>query len=100
LDVFDAELSFWETVLGLFLHNIPVFFLLIILIIAWKHELVGAIVFTLLGLLFLARTAMTALTNLPPQWLSLLSSFLIIGPPLLVGILFFINWYKKHLYTR
>lgn len=40
LDIFDMKLGFWETILGLFMHNIPVFILLAVLLIFWKHEIV------------------------------------------------------------
>jgi len=47
LDIFDGNYGFWETILGLFMHNIPSMVLLIILIISWKYELVGGIIFNL-----------------------------------------------------
>jgi len=52
LDVFDSASSFSEILIGLFMHNIPAMILLVVLIISWKHELVGAIVFILAGLLY------------------------------------------------
>ncbi|HLC57302.1 MAG TPA: hypothetical protein VJH95_01895, partial [Candidatus Nanoarchaeia archaeon] len=54
LDVFSPELSFWQILLGLFMHNIPVFILLIILLISWKHEIVGGTAFILAGILYIA----------------------------------------------
>jgi hypothetical protein len=83
LDVFEMKLGFWGTVLGLFMHNIPVFILAIVLWISWKREIVGGIFFILAGLLYIA----TMLTNI------LKNSFA--GPAFLIGILFIINWFKK-----
>jgi len=45
LDVFDGTSGFWQILLGLFMHNIPVFFLVIILWMSWKYEIVGGIAF-------------------------------------------------------
>ncbi|MBU1953576.1 hypothetical protein KKH03_01225, partial [Patescibacteria group bacterium] len=53
LDVFEENLSFWEIALGLFIHNIPALILLIIVIISWKHELVGTIGFILAGIFYI-----------------------------------------------
>jgi hypothetical protein len=95
LDIFDMELDFWGTALGLFMHNIPALFLLVILIISWKYEIVGGIVFTLAGTLYIARLLMTILRTPPPQWFMLFWSLPIAGPALLVGILFLVCWFKK-----
>lgn len=52
LDVFGTGLSFWQTVAALLLHNIPVFVLIGILVVSWKWEIVGGIVFILAGLAY------------------------------------------------
>jgi hypothetical protein len=50
LDSFSEGTSFW-TQLGAFLiHLIPSFFLLIILIVSWRWELTGGILFMVIGL--------------------------------------------------
>lgn len=94
LDIFDMKLSFWETVLGLFMHNIPVFVLSIILLISWKHEIVGGIAFTLAGTLYVAIMAINMLRN-SFEWYMVSWNFIIAGPAFLIGILFIINWLKK-----
>ena len=91
LDVFGNGYGFWGTVLGLFMHNIPVFILTILLIIAWKHELVGAITFILAGLLYITWL----LTNPKLEWYMLSWSVTIAGPAFLVGILFLVGWLQK-----
>jgi len=53
MDVFGEHLGFWGTVLGLFMHNIPVFAIIIILIVAWRRPLVGAIAFWFLAVLYI-----------------------------------------------
>ncbi len=91
LDVFGEELSFWQILLGLFMHNIPTLLLLVVLLISWKYEIVGGIAFILAGILYifllLIRTSF--------QWYMLSWSIIIAGPAFLIGILFFINWKRK-----
>jgi hypothetical protein len=91
LDVFGNNYTFWETVTGLFMHNIPSLILLIVLIISWKYELVGAVVFILAGLFYIAMLAM----NPQFEWYMLSWSIMISGPAFLVGILFYIGWRQK-----
>lgn len=93
LDIFGNGYSFWETVLGLFMHNLPVFILAILLIIAWKHEWVGAIAFILSGLLYVTWLIINSMIS--GEWYRLSWSFIIAGPAIAVGILFWINWRMK-----
>ena len=92
LDIFDGNYGFWGTILGLFMHNIPVFILLIVLIISWKHEIVGGIVFILAGIFYI----ITLLMNPKLEWYMLSWSLIIAGPAFIIGILFLLNWkFKK-----
>ena len=92
LDVFGNNYTFWETVVGLLMNNIPVFVLIIVLIISWKHELVGAVSFVLAGLLYIA---MLLIRNQQFEWYILSWSMIIAGPAFLIGILFLIGWRQK-----
>jgi len=56
LDIFDGNYGFWGTVVGLLMHNIPSFLLIAILILSWRRRWLGAIVFPLLGLLYVIVT--------------------------------------------
>ncbi|MDP2966868.1 MAG: hypothetical protein Q8N87_00380 [bacterium] len=94
LDVISPELSFWQIVIGLFMHNIPVFILLAVLLISWKHEIVGGIAFTLAGLLYVVMILMNILRN-SFEWYMVSWILTIAGPAFLIGILFIINWLKK-----
>ncbi|GAB4580040.1 MAG: hypothetical protein Fur0022_27790 [Anaerolineales bacterium] len=53
LDVFGEGYTFWETLVALFMHLIPQFLLIILLVIAWRWERVGGLLFIGLGLVFL-----------------------------------------------
>jgi hypothetical protein len=95
LDIFDMKLDFWGTMLGLFMHNIPVIILTIVLIISWKRELVGAVAFISGGIFYIVRLLITILMNSPHEWYMLFWSVTIAGPAFLVGILFYLNWRAK-----
>lgn len=90
LDVFGNGLSFWQTVLALFIHNLPSLVLLIILLISWKYEIVGGIAFILAGILYFLVTLTRQPWHIALSW-----SMIISGPAFLIGILFLVNWFKK-----
>ena len=90
LDVFGTGLSFWQTILALLMHNIPVFILLIVLLISWKYEIAGGIAFILAGLLYIVLLMRKLF-----EWYMLVWSLQIAGPAFLIGILFLMNWFKK-----
>jgi hypothetical protein len=90
LDVFGEGLGFWETALALLIHNIPSIALLIVLIFAWKYEIVGGIAFTLFGIFYITQVKSA------PDWKMMITwSLIIAGPAFLVGALFFMNWHAK-----
>jgi hypothetical protein len=90
LDIFSMNLGFWETILGLFMHNIPAIILAIVLIISWKYEIVGGITFILAGLFYIFLILKNGF-----EWYMLSWGLTISGPAFLIGILFFIGWFKK-----
>lgn len=94
LDVFDSCSGVFECVLGLFMHNIPSLVLLIIVLIAWKREIVGAYAFAIAGLLYIGNMVWNALSN-PAQWYMLSYSVIIAGPAFLIAWLYWLNWRKK-----
>lgn len=47
MDSFGDDATFIKQMLGFLIHNIPVFILIVILVIAWKRELLGGILFIL-----------------------------------------------------
>ena len=94
LDVISSELSFWQILIGLFMHNVPVFILLIVLWISWKHEIVGGIVFILAGILYTAMILMNIITA-GFEWYYLLWVLQISGIAFFIGIMFLVGWFKK-----
>lgn len=92
-DVFDGNLSFWQTVLALFIHNIPAMFLAIIVWISWKYEIVGGIAFILAGIAHIVSSIIRE--NIDPWYITLAISLIIDGPAFIIGILFLVGWFKK-----
>jgi hypothetical protein len=87
LDVFSEGYGFGRTVLALLIHLVPVYIVVIVLVIAWRWEWVGAILFIVLSLLYLAFNRGGL------HW----GVFLAIpGPPFIIGISFLLNWIFKN----
>ena len=91
LDVFELELNFWQTAGALFMHSLPALFLLIILIVSWKYEIVGGIGFILAGIIYIVLLARN-----PFEWYMLSWAIQISGIAFLTGTLFLIGWRKKN----
>jgi len=83
LDVFSQEQGFSRTVLALLIHLIPNLILLGVLVVAWRREWVGAVIFTGLGVFYLAGTWGRF------HWSAYAA---ISGPLFLAGVLFLLNW--------
>lgn len=93
LDVFDSASNLSEILIGLFMHNLPSLVLLVILIISWKNDLVGGIIFLTLGVACVIGT----IVALSMSSVGLINPMLIIGSvvTLLIGILFLVGWRQK-----
>jgi hypothetical protein len=91
LDVFDSCNYLWECILGLLIHNVPVFILIIILAISWKYEIVGAIAFAIMGVAYIILLAL----NPEFEWYMISWAITIAGPLFLIGYLFLKNWKKR-----
>ena len=89
LDVFGAGYGFWQTIVALLIHLVPTYIVIIALVIAWRWEWVGIILFAGLGVFYIAE----AWGRFP-----LVTYLLISGPLFLVAVLFLVNWiYKSEL---
>ena len=82
--IFISLFAFDEPILslGFLMHLIPSFIFLIIILISWKKELFGGILFIILGIIF------TLFFKTYQIWQSLVFISL---PVLIIGILFLIN---------
>lgn len=92
-DVFDENLGFWQTVLGLLIHNIPALLLAVIIWISWKYEIVGGVAFIIAGIAHMVFSILRV--DFEPWYISSAFSLILDGPAFLIGILFLIGWTKK-----
>ena len=78
LDVFGEAEGFGAVLVAFIIHLVPTYIVVIALVIAWKRELVGAIVFACLsiGFMFMSRG----------------SGWVIAAPLMLLSVLFFVDW--------
>lgn len=84
LDVFQPGVPALEIVVGLIMHLLPSFALVVVLAFAWVFELVGGILFLLFGLLIIAF-----LSN--AMWVNLILA----APFLLTGALFLLSHIRQ-----
>ena len=91
-EAFDSRVTFWQKIGVFLMHLIPSFILLIFLIIAWKWELIGGIIFMAIGLGFSPYIFMHDYKSVG---LSLLAITCINMPFVVAGILFLISHRMK-----
>ncbi|HUA16877.1 MAG TPA: hypothetical protein VMG31_16405 [Verrucomicrobiae bacterium] len=92
LDVFGDEHGFWRILGALLVHLIPTFVLTAGLILAWKWEWVGTMLFAAAGVLYIGLVLprpVPAATKM--NWI-----LFIAGPTLLIAALFLAAWLKRN----
>ena len=95
LDTFEPELTIWQQSGAFLMHLIPSFILLALLIIAWKWEFIGGIIFALIGLGFSPFIFMHNYKMNQSVWHSLTTILIITMPFVIVGMLFIVSHNKK-----
>lgn len=92
LDVFSEGNSFWMTFAALAVHLIPSFVLIAVLVLAWRWEWIGALLYAAAGTLYvvmvLPRRSLSPSIKL--NWI-----LTIAGPAFLIAVLFLIDWLKR-----
>ncbi|MCE4564949.1 hypothetical protein INQ51_11570 [Maribellus sp. CM-23] len=95
LDSFGPGRTIWQQISAFLMHMIPSFVLLALLIVAWKWELVGGILFTLIGLGFSPFIFTHNYHMNHSVGMSLFTVLMTNFPFMLVGVLFIIGFFKK-----
>jgi len=86
VDVLGEGYGIGEAILGFLIHLVPTYLVIITLVIAWRKEWIGAILFIALGLVYI----ILAWGEFP--W----GTYLVIsGPLILIGILFLVSGFYK-----
>lgn len=88
-DVISPDLSTGQILLNFVMHSIPSLVLLFVLIISWRYEIVGAVVFLLAGIAYTILTVFRSSVSLP---MAISWSLTLAGPAILIGVLFWLNW--------
>jgi len=95
LDAFEEGLSLGKQILAFIMHLIPSFVLILLLIIAWKWEKLGGIIFLILGIGFSPFIFIKNYNMNQSVSMSAMVILLICFPFVVVGILFLISYYRK-----
>ena len=94
-DAFDHGDNIWQKLGAFLMHLIPSFILLAFLIVAWKWELVGGIIFVIIGLAFSPFVFMHNYKMNDSIGMGLGIIMVITFPFIVVGILFIVSHYMK-----
>lgn len=94
-DTFETGPTIWEQIIAFLIHLIPSFILTILLIIAWKKELLGGLLFLIISLVFSPIIFRINYNMNHSFWMSMGIIFLITIPFAVVGILFIISHFRK-----
>jgi len=92
LDVFSESRGFWQTLLALAMHNIPSALIVAILVVAWRREWIGTVLFAVAGLSYVMWTMQHG--NLSGE-VKLLWILTIAGPVFVISALFLVNWLRR-----
>jgi len=95
LDVYEPGMSVGDVALGLFMHNIPSLIMIVLLVIAWRREIVGAVSFFGAGLLYIGFLVFNVVNAELPGYIAITWGLIIAGPAFLIGTLYLINWQKR-----
>lgn len=94
-DAFSPELTFWQQLGAFVIQLIPSFILLFFLIVAWRREYVGGIIFMIVGL---GTSPFVFILNYRMNhsiWLSSAIILFITIPFVVVGFLFVVSYFLK-----
>jgi hypothetical protein len=86
LDVFEGKKAFLETLAALALHLIPTFLVVVLLVLAWRWELIGVVAFAGLAIAYVGLL-----------WgrFSWVAYAVISGSLLLMSVLFLLSWRQR-----
>jgi hypothetical protein len=93
MDVLEEHLGFWMTIEALTMHLIPCIVLVAVLILAWRREWIGAVLYAIAGAVY-AIWAVSG-PRAVPLVTRLVWILVIAGPAFLIAFLFLLNW-RKH----
>jgi len=78
------------------IHLVPSFLLLLFLVVAWQQEIIGGVLFTILGLGFIPFNYIMNYHMNHSVWISLGRILMFNVPFILVGVLFFFSYFLRN----
>lgn len=95
LDAFEGDATLKNKFIGFTIHLIPSFVLIAILLIAWKWEKIGGLIFIILGVFFSFYLFKFNYSMNQSIWISLAVIASICFPFIISGVLFVIHYLKS-----
>jgi hypothetical protein len=95
LDAFAFGLTIWQQLAGFLKHLIPSYILLAFLVIAWKYEYIGGLIFAIMGLGFSPFIFLHNYQMNHSVCMSLIIILMITFPFVVVGLLFILSHFMK-----
>ena len=95
LDSFESHQTIWQQIGNFLIHLVPSYALIAMLLIAWKWEFIGGIIFTLTGIIMSPIIYLHNYRMNHSVWISLEIILLITCPFIIVGVLFIVNHFVK-----
>ena len=95
LDSFDPKLTLGQQLLDFLMHNIPCYILAIFLVVAWKYEFIGGVIFMILAIGLSPLVFMMNYKMNHSVWISLGIIAAITFPFVLTGGLFILSHFLQ-----
>jgi hypothetical protein len=96
LDSFDTKLTIWQQITAFLIHLTPSYILIACLILAWKWEKVGGIIYIIIGTIFAILIAIMNYNRTHSIMITLSIVLMLALPFILSGILFiYSHWLNK-----
>jgi len=93
LDVFDGHHGFLQLMLALAMHLIPSFILIAALILAWRWEWTGAVLYGAAGLVYI--WSVVTMSRPVPSAVRVIWILTIAGPAFVIAGFWLANWLKR-----
>ena len=94
-DAFEGDQTFWQHLLGFLIHLIPSYVLIAFLVVAWKWELIGGILFAAIGIVMSPFVFMINYNRTHDIGICLAIILAITFPFILIGVLFIFSSIAK-----
>ena len=95
MDSFSPDCTLWQNIMAFVIHLVPSIILIALLIVAWKWELIGGVIFTIIGLGMSPFIYSHNFRMDQSAGKGLVAVLLVTMPFIIVGILFIVSHFMK-----